>query len=262
MSSDIFHPFPLVPIELRLKTWRFAFSSPRMVRLEWKAFDGLWVATRQARERYHWSLLLASKESREMFLKEWLPLFRYPASPWYPTQTCYFNPAIDVLHIDQKRKSHLPDRSLESLETMGALSQVKSLFYTSKSLSRPTLMYWPIDQELKFLLPGLPSLKHFLCASRDDRELPWDIHEATLETRPVSAEVLGLGPTELEWKGFAGRHFCEAHESRQRVHLGLEKLRSEDPPVFLQNFILKDAWQDKDSYLLHYVTEERQATGV
>jgi hypothetical protein len=117
-SPDTFHFFPKLAPELRLKIWNDALPDSRTVEVEVCGGSGNmceWWASAESKQT-PCGLLLVSKESRYVYLKHWLPLFRYVplnvkfckdldqtfklinvSDSRFPL--CYFNLKIDMLYL-------------------------------------------------------------------------------------------------------------------------------------------------------------------
>jgi hypothetical protein len=117
---DTFYCFSKLAPELRLKIWNDSLPDPRIVEVEvWDTPDDEyeWWASAESKHQ-PCGLLLASKESRYVYLKHWLPIFRYVPLDVKLTKdeinreqmvdvdisdsrfpVCYFNPKIDMLYL-------------------------------------------------------------------------------------------------------------------------------------------------------------------
>jgi hypothetical protein len=119
MAFDTFHPFPKLPLELRIIIWSFACPGPRVVEvtrtvLSFSDPTALFCPREGASKPC--GLLRANKESREVFLKQWQPLLpsRFRRGTDYSYQKLldshllkkqvlspceFFNPKIDAIYF-------------------------------------------------------------------------------------------------------------------------------------------------------------------
>jgi len=100
-TLDTFHPFPRLPVEIRLKIWKNALPGRRVVEIDFDRVAG-WYPAREATPEPS-SLLRVCKESREEFQRVYsaqIPrktLYRWKS--YSITPVCYLDPNFDVLYV-------------------------------------------------------------------------------------------------------------------------------------------------------------------
>jgi hypothetical protein len=201
-SLDTFHFFPKLAPELRLKIWNNALPNSRIVEVEvcpnWFDEAYKWWASAESKQT-PCGLLLANKESCCVYLKHYLPLFRYVpldvkfikhendrdemidiidvSDSRFPL--CYFDPKIDMLYlgpfnphpIDCDRfftndRTPFATGPLESLAAIPALRQLRHLGCQYGELDEVVNSYPVVDDYSKnFLL--FPSLEEFIIGVGD-----------------------------------------------------------------------------------------------
>jgi hypothetical protein len=127
MPYDIFHPFPRLPTELRLKIWSHTLPEEKVVEITWNDEHSQWGAIRASA---HPTYLpgLASREARENYLMNWTRFCPYHSADLkslaqYPV--CYINPNIDTLYLSAGTKEH--EEYFEETESYQGMSQLPCL---------------------------------------------------------------------------------------------------------------------------------------
>ena len=145
-SFDTFHPFPKLPVELRLKIWGYALPDPRVVEIVWCGEGEIekwwhWWAVTASRHQPS-GLLRANWESRDKFLKHYAPFCRYSSSELEsndvepvkhaldcadsPHPICYVNFDLDTVYIGAPAEEDLCV-STEAFTCLLALNGVTKL---------------------------------------------------------------------------------------------------------------------------------------
>lgn len=158
-SHDQFHPFPRLPLELRLQIWNLALPGPRVVQvIEAKKRHML---TRQA--SYHWTsnspspiLLRVCKESREEALRTYTAAFGRNENDG----RVYVDFDKDTVFFGRRDKlktliSHYGTLEIESIieedfMTIPSFSRIKKLAVTLNTAA--DLVEWDWDMLMKYAL--------------------------------------------------------------------------------------------------------------
>jgi hypothetical protein len=104
--------FPRLPIELRLKIWKYALPGPRVVEIEWNPKTRQWFCPFESQSESS-SLSRTYRESREVYHKTYLRLAKVSrvhtqsivsdaTDPFHESSqhiTSYFDSTIDILYI-------------------------------------------------------------------------------------------------------------------------------------------------------------------
>ena len=139
-----FTVFPKFPPELRLKVWKHALPGPRVVEIEYCGAEHEWYSPIESQGRPS-SLLRANKESREVYLKSYMPLAklitvtRQPLSApqllhgciheFFINSTTYFDSSIDILYVGPSSGGFLclGWRAIERLKDMPWMKHITTL---------------------------------------------------------------------------------------------------------------------------------------
>ena len=153
-TFDTFHPFPKLPVELRLKVWKHALPERRVVEIDYDRWAG-WFPRRKAAHEPS-ALLAACKESREEFLRVYsLQISRKTIHRWtgsyaasYTSPVCYVDPEFDILFPIEARDKNtaIPSEGLDALVALPKIRMLRSIGIGLWSVSELSLeALWSVN---------------------------------------------------------------------------------------------------------------------
>ncbi|KUJ07119.1 uncharacterized protein LY89DRAFT_678087 [Mollisia scopiformis] len=125
MTPNTFHKFPKLSLELRWMVWGFALPEAQVVEIEWSSRTQSWFCPTESAHKPN-SFLETCKESREYYLRDWIPLatdfgsdsphhslMRSHLAANIKFPVVYFNPSIDTIYA-HSNSGRLPDAAVEA----------------------------------------------------------------------------------------------------------------------------------------------------
>ncbi|KIN07465.1 hypothetical protein OIDMADRAFT_47371 [Oidiodendron maius Zn] len=198
MTCDAFQLFPLLPPEIRLKVWSFAFPGPRVLEIVWSGT--VWAYTPESRPPPNFASF-ANREANSLFLEKWsrLELLQWSGALKYrPGQiVSYFNPEIDTLYIGPTNAGHssLEPRAINALAEIPITQSLQHMAFEIREWYNDGLLS---GGELDFL-SHFPKLESFIIAGYD---IDWIL--LSRGSKRTKGEIQFVNPTKMNMKNDAG----------------------------------------------------------
>ena len=198
MPCDTFHLFAMLPPEIRLNVWTFAFPGARVLEIVWNGT--VWACTPESRSPANFAGF-ANREANSLFLEKWsrLELLQWSGALKYrPGQTVsYFNPQIDTLYIGATTMGHhsLEAKAIRALTAMPITHSLRYMAFEVREWYNDGL---PSDGELEFL-SYFPELESFIIAGYD---INWS--SLTRGLKRTKGEIQFVSPTKVDMKNNLG----------------------------------------------------------
>jgi hypothetical protein len=236
VQCNVFHLFPKLPIELRLKIWTFAFPAPQAHELS--CFGGAWYCTPGTTAGPNYAFR-ANKEAHVFFLEKWSRLELHPV--WSMASkgpaVVHFNPKFDTMYIGASRgfsRSTDSDR-LEALNINGISHSIRFLAYEVSQwyteLSNPPEGESSEEYEYSYtlkLFSYFSSLELFII-------VPNDIVPAwPTSTRVPAGEIRFLNPVQLD---------LDSEELAPMMLKTLHRISSSQGAVRIPTIIVQDIFR-------------------
>jgi hypothetical protein len=197
MSYNTFHLFPILPTELRLKVWIFAFPGPRVLEIIWR---GEWLCAHESRCKPNFAPF-ANREANGLFLEKWfrLTLRQFPGSSGAAScvTVSYFNPEIDTLYVGATSARYYPQtlkpKAVDALGSMEISRYLRFLAFEIREWHGEPDDFrdnWELDFFARF-----PKLDCFIIA---DYDIDWSwIH---MKYTRVMGEIEFVSPIQMDMK--------------------------------------------------------------
>ena len=199
--QDEFHPFPRLPVELRLKIWSFANLEPKNLLIEWRG-----IRTRRLAP----VILRINHETREEFSKQYVVLqYVSRVSPWpknidvkvQPWQLSsgagwsWFNPSRDFIRITQEELFMNTSFTADYLWPgfCKYIQRLKIMCPRKAVLPEPNSVVWAAFDPLELnLFKGLKEV-------RIERDAHWPRYQGGMRDRALSSPSSEAQEDTLLW---------------------------------------------------------------